>query len=696
MEMPPHKTAAVPDHISQPLQQRSKLLLVVQGVCSIVFRLLAFFFLRVLPGGFGFYAIHVYLGYLAMWILYDLHMSGHSRPVRLSLRAMLLGHSTPSRRFNLLQLVLHTLLLLFVLDLYYGPHMFPSHREASLRFARMGAISPNAATIHVRYPTPLPPLSGLWESGIEGQDVLTDASEINEAPVRVVWRRVVASQDAAPAVAAVRDARRWERGPRLRLTNETDWTATATLENLWPATQYEWRLAFVHNNTFAPLPERPISFVTWPDPRLSAYRKSMFRPSNVTVEESVPFDDPNHFKFASVSCIKPDFPYHPAQFWAWNWLLQAFGIGAGPGGISLRNRVRGFDLMADRLVDRTGRLPGIRFLLELGDLIYADVPRYEGPDIQSYRKLYRNLFASASFQRVYRSIPILGIYDDHEVVNNWTGGGFGSDTPVNETEAEAQVTESSPPLGMVSGLQAWSEYVGAANPKPQTAGEHYYSFRYGDSAFFVMDTRKFRTHPNYDSEERTMLGEVQREALLHWLSDVNYTATFKFLVSSVPFTSLWGGPLDLDGRTDGWSFYKEERQMLLDVIQYVPNVIILSGDRHEFASVSFRDKVIEFSTSPLSMFYIPIRTLAQEHSIDPPGEEVLLKYLPDGHHKWTELEVDTRDPKQPVLKVSVQVDGKEAWKLRVEGQPVQRPQGALGALAQTLMELLGFRKRAWF
>lgn len=671
-------------------------MLAMQSVCSVVFRLLALLFLRLIPGAFGFYAIHVYLGYLATWILYDLYLSGRSQPTRPSLGALLLGYSTPHRRFNLLQLGLHTLLLLFVLDLYYAPQMFPSHREASLRFARMGAISPHTATIHVRYPTPLPPLSGLWESGIDGHGVLTDAARINEAPLRVVWRRVVHRDDAASAVAVVRDARRWERGPLLRLTNETDWTATATLSDLWPATQYEWRLAFVHNNTFAPLPERPVSFVTWPDPRLAAYRKTKFRPGNTTENEPVPYDDPNHFKFATVSCIKPDFPYHPAQFWAWSWLLQALGIGTGPGGISQRNRVRGFDLMADRLVDRAGALPGIRFLLELGDLIYADVPRYEGPGIQSYRKLYRNLFASASFRRIYRSIPVLGIYDDHEIVNNWTGGGYGSERPEASDNAEAQDVEPSPPPGMAGGLEAWAEYVGAANPAPHTAGEHYYSFRYGDSAFFVMDTRKFRTAPSYLGDERTMLGDVQRDALLHWLADVNHTATFKFLVSSVPFTSLWGGPLDLDGRTDGWSYYHEERQALLDVLQYVPNVIILSGDRHEFASVSFRDKVIEFSTSPLSMFYIPIRTLSQDHSIDPPGEEVLLKYLPDGHHKWTELEVDTRDPKQPVLKVSVQVDGKEAWKLRVEGQPVQRPQGALGSLAQTLMELLGFRKRQWF
>ena len=96
------------------------------------------------------------------------------------------------------------------------------------------------------------------------------------------------------------------------------------------------------------------------------------------------------------------------------------------------------------------------------------------------------------------------------------------------------------------------------------------------------------------------------------------------------------------------------------------------------------------------MFYIPIRTLAQEHSIDPPGEETLLKYIPDGNHKWTEFEVDTRDPEQPLVVVRVYVDGKEAWNLRILGQPVNKTQSALGKLAQSLLELFGFRQRDWF
>ena len=84
----------------------------------------------------------------------------------------------------------------------------------------------------------------------------------------------------------------------------------------------------------------------------------------------------------------------------------------------------------------------------------------------------------------------------------------------------------------------------------------------------------------------------------------------------------------------------------------VPNVIIISGDRHEFAAIEFNSNdpklhtIREFSTSPLNMFYIPfIRTMRMQSedsfirtSTDGGSEEVpyekVLAYLPNGNSKW--------------------------------------------------------------
>jgi alkaline phosphatase D len=143
------------------------------------------------------------------------------------------------------------------------------------------------------------------------------------------------------------------------------------------------------------------------------------------------------------------------------------------------------------------------------------------------------------------------------------------------------------------------------------------------------------------------------------MAQVNNTATFKFVASSVPFTTLWSH----DAQIDSWAGFLRERQQLLEAFHSVPNVFVLSGDRHEFAAILFNGKtsdsypVYEFSTSPLSMFYMPfIRTLAPRSQdnvtrtrietlitenntavvefIEQLPKEEVLKYLPIGNFKW--------------------------------------------------------------
>jgi alkaline phosphatase D len=174
-----------------------------------------------------------------------------------------------------------------------------------------------------------------------------------------------------------------------------------------------------------------------------------------------------------------------------------------------------------------------------------------------------------------------------------------------------------------------------------------------------MDTRRYRSRTDDDVTTRTMLGDAQLATLHAWLSRVNETSTFKFIVSSVPFTSLWTH----DAQLDSWPGFPAEKAGLLEAFHSVPNVMILSGDRHEFAAIEFNSAspyhhtVREFSTSPLSMFYVPfVRTLRMQSDAlvtkkqtkvvvtngttevttayeDVPQERVL-KYLPIGNHKW--------------------------------------------------------------
>lgn len=82
---------------------------------------------------------------------------------------------------------------------------------------------------------------------------------------------------------------------------------------------------------------------------------------------------------------------------------------------------------------------------------------------------------------------------------------------------------------------------------------------------------------------------------------------------------------------DTWAGYLNERQLILEAMWDVGlrgscGVVIISGDRHEFAATAFPPPsnsrwpvsatVNEFSTSPLSQFYLPVHTYWQADNED--------------------------------------------------------------------------------
>jgi alkaline phosphatase D len=127
-------------------------------------------------------------------------------------------------------------------------------------------------------------------------------------------------------------------------------------------------------------------------------------------------------------------------------------------------------------------------------------------------------------------------------------------------------------------------------------------------------------------------------------------------------------------------------------------VVILSGDRHEFAATTFpppvggkwgqEARVHEFSVSPLSMFYLPVRTYSEtpfsfwpswlrttttaalEEEDDHGDMDICLKYLPDGNFKFSAVSLGAPGPDgvgregqgQAVLRYKLFVEGEEAWR----------------------------------
>lgn len=111
-------------------------------------------------------------------------------------------------------------------------------------------------------------------------------------------------------------------------------------------------------------------------------------------------------------------------------------------------------------------------------------------------------------------------------------------------------------------------------------------------------------------------------------------------------------------------------------------VVVLSGDRHEFAAVKFPDPkedaegesgeegkedgkgVHEFSVGPLSMFYLPIRTFWEREG---EGEKVL-EYVPKGNSKVGVVDVFPLSGNRggSRLKYTLFVDGKQRWEYTID------------------------------
>ncbi|KAF2096183.1 Metallo-dependent phosphatase [Rhizodiscina lignyota] len=333
----------------------------------------------------------------------------------------------------------------------------------------------------------------------------------------------------------------------------------------------------------------------------------------------LPKRDGGKFTFLHSSCMKVRVPYVP-----WSHPLSMFG-----------------------LRDLARQIPHLKasFMVFLGDFIYIDVPHRFGSDIDTYRREYRRQYSSPDWPAAAKELPWIHVYDDHEIANDWDNGTSGVYPAASD---------------------AFQLYHASVNPPTHRQDQTYFSFIQGPASFFMLDARKYRSHNNDPAHGKTMLGAAQLADFLTWLrAPTPRGVRWKFVISSVPFTKNW----HYSGN-DTWGAFLEERQIVLeamwDATTRGTGVIVLSGDRHEFAATRFpppegeekgRKEVVEFSASPLNMFYLPIRTYQQTD-----GEDITIKYLPDGNSKFGAIEITSpRASDQSMLHYRLFIDGEEAW-----------------------------------
>ena len=331
------------------------------------------------------------------------------------------------------------------------------------------------------------------------------------------------------------------------MTSETGYAGVAPLQNLTPNTHYHYALT---------LQESP------PDPNQAPFPEFTSFP----VEQQ-----PTVFSFAFGSCFHPMSENGGAIFQ------------------TLETRRQEDDL---------------RFILLLGDQIYADAYDYNGISkiactLPEYRDVYTYTWSRPPLRELMANLPAFMILDDHEVDDDWVWVDRQRraaripfwDRIIRRLQGRPQSERRLPLHRVQDALQAYWEHQAMHAPhihsppqldwrgqyslEPDDSGSLAYHFAFGAAAFFVMDARSMRVKSR---RQRTILGAGQWQALENWLLEVKDQYPVKFLVtSSALLFRLW-----IDVARDRWSGFPHERSRLLNFLaaHNIEGVYLLAGDLH--------------------------------------------------------------------------------------------------------------------
>lgn len=207
--------------------------------------------------------------------------------------------------------------------------------------------------------------------------------------------------------------------------------------------------------------------------------------------------------------------------------------------------------------------------ISLGDFPYTD----NGPPagtLDEYRERHVDTRTAPHVRRMLTAMGIRGIYDDHEVRNDWDAMRLGED-----------------PSRIAAGIAAWDEFFPLRDSRVR-----YRSWRWGANVeCFLLDTRLYRSaNAMLDGPGKTMLGAEQLAWLIDGIRDS--AATFKFVLTSVPLGFGIGD--------DHWTTFAHERDTLFEAIAGVSGVLFVSGDQHWFAAHRHARGIREFQVGPLA------------------------------------------------------------------------------------------------
>lgn len=195
------------------------------------------------------------------------------------------------------------------------------------------------------------------------------------------------------------------------------------------------------------------------------------------------------------------------------------------------------------------------FFFHLGDFHYQNISTN---DRNLYRQAYETVLASPNQSRLYRDVPLIYMWDDHD---------YGP----NNSDSTAP--------GRLAARLTYQEYV---PHYPLAAGSGnvpiYYAFTVGRVRFIVCDSRSARSpYLAADDVSKTMLGVTQKAWFKQELLDAKSKYALIVWVNTLPWIGATGD--------DGWYLYTNERRELADFIKDngIKNLCMISGDAHMLA-----------------------------------------------------------------------------------------------------------------
>jgi alkaline phosphatase D len=235
-------------------------------------------------------------------------------------------------------------------------------------------------------------------------------------------------------------------------------------------------------------------------------------------------------------------------------------------------------------------------VIHLGDYIYeyatgdygkvrAYEPAHEIVSLSDYRTRYAQYRRDPDLQALHQQLPMIAVWDDHEVANNsWTDGAQNHDA-AREGAFRDRLRAAS---------QAHAEWMPI---REQAHSGAYRSFSYGDLVDLIMlDTRNSgrakqleRNNPALDDPERTLLGRDQEAWLAAQLGASR--ARWRLLGQQVMVS-----PFALGKNLDSWAGYPAARERFLQQLSAANgDSVILTGDVHSSWAMDVLDEEGEHS-----------------------------------------------------------------------------------------------------